>query len=31
MKPQYLDEISAELVSCQARWQILQGDERFVY
>ena len=31
MKPQYLDEISAELVSCQARWQILEGDERFVY
>jgi cAMP phosphodiesterase len=31
MKPQYLDEISAELVSCQAHWQILQGDERFVY
>jgi len=31
MKPQYLDEISAELVSCRARCQILEGNEQFVY
>lgn len=31
MKPQYLEEISAELVSCRTRCQILAGDEQFVY
>jgi len=29
MKPQYLEEISAELVSCQMRCRILEGNERF--
>ena len=31
MKPQYLEEISKELVFCRTRCQILQGDERFVF
>lgn len=31
MKPQYLEEISAELVSCQAHCRILEGNEQFVY
>jgi len=31
MKPQYLEEISAELASCQKYVQILDGNERFVF
>jgi len=31
MKPQYLEEISAELASCQRHCRILDGNERFVF
>lgn len=31
MKPQYLEEISAELVSCRKHCRILNGNERFVF
>lgn len=31
MKPQYLEEISAELTSCQRHCRILEGNERFVF
>ena len=31
MKPQYLDEISAELASCQKHCQVLNGNERFAF
>lgn len=31
MKPQYLEEISAELALCQKRCLILDGNERFVF
>jgi cAMP phosphodiesterase len=31
MKPQYLEEISAELASCQRLCRILDGNERFVF
>lgn len=30
VKSQYLEEISAELVSCQKDCRVLNGDERFV-
>lgn len=30
-KPQYLEEISAELASCQRHCQILDGNERFFF
>ena len=31
MKPQYLEEISAELASCQKHCLVLDGNERFVF
>ncbi len=31
MKPQYLEEISAELVSCQKHCRVLNGNEQFVF
>ncbi|MDH3454027.1 MAG: 3',5'-cyclic-nucleotide phosphodiesterase [Desulfuromonadales bacterium] len=31
MKPQYLEEIGAELASCQKHWRVLNGNERFVF
>ena len=31
MKPQYLEEISAELASCQKHCRVLNGNERFVF
>jgi hypothetical protein len=31
MKPQYLEEISAELALCQKRCRILDGNERLVF
>jgi cAMP phosphodiesterase len=31
MKPQYLEEIRAELASCQERYRVLDGNERFVF
>lgn len=31
MKPQYLEEISTQLASCQRHCQILNGNERFVF
>ena len=31
MKPQYLEEISAELASCQKQCRVLNGNERFVF
>jgi cAMP phosphodiesterase len=31
MKPQYLEEISAELTSCRKHCRILDGNERFVF
>ena len=31
IKPQYLEEISAELASCQWHCRILDGNERFVF
>jgi hypothetical protein len=31
MKPQFLEEIKAELVSCRRDCKILNGNERFVY
>jgi hypothetical protein len=31
MKPQYLEEVSAEMAWCQRHRQILDGNERFVF
>jgi cAMP phosphodiesterase len=31
MKPQYLEEISAKLASCQRHCRIFDGNERFVF
>ena len=31
MKPQYLEEIGAELASCQGHCRVLSGNERFVF
>ena len=31
MKPQYLEEIGAELASCQKQCRVLNGNERFIF